>query len=115
MDMNLFLSSAVWSNSDDLCRICRGICPHHKGPSRGCGKLYKEHWCFSEFFLSFMACSSILIQRKFSIDVGEPSLKNTYTQFRQWLKDRYGGEMSEDDKKIAVANVDEQLIEGETL
>ena len=65
-----------------------------------------------------MACSSILIQRKFSIDVGEPSLKNTYTQFRQWLKDRYGGEMSEDDKKIAVANVDEeiqQLIEGETL
>ena len=37
---------------------------------------------------------------------------------RQWLKDRYGGEMSEDDKKIAVANADEeiqQLIEGETL
>ena len=61
--------------------------------------------------LSFMACSSILIQRKFSIDVGEPSLKNTYTQFRQWLKDRYGGEMSEDDKKIAVANVDEEIQE----
>ena len=62
-----------------------------------------------------MACSSILIQRKFSIDVGERSLKNTYTQ---WLKDRYGGEMSEDDKMIAVANVDEemqQLIEGEIL
>ena len=64
-----------------------------------------------------MACTSMLIQRKFCIELGERSLKHTYTQFRQWLQERYG-EVSEDDKRLAVASVDEditQFIEGEAL
>ena len=72
----------------------------------------------SSYLLWHMACTSMLIQRKFCIELGERSLKNTYTQFRQWLQERYGGGVSEDDKRLAVASVDEditQLIEGEAL
>ena len=50
------------------------------------------------------------MQRKFTFEVGTEGLRNTYSQFREWLKRTYGGYyITEEEKKSTMDIVDEQI------